>query len=222
MSVTIITGLTGTGKTYFMTRQALKHAEKNPDMPIFSNYHIKNDLFPRRVEYFDDPEKLEKMERCIVLIDDGAIWFNSRRWQDFSYNLQYKIINNRKDGLKIYVTTQYYGSLESTIRENCHFYYECKKLMGSDEFSKKVWGIIRVNQFYPDLADKIKRKPISTDWFLLRKKYIDLYDTYEKIKQAPLSDRELKKEVKEQKKRGRKAKILEKKRERITLEVKRE
>jgi hypothetical protein len=210
MSVTIISGLTGTGKTYFMTKLALKHAIAFPDMPIYANYHINNDLFPKKIEYFDDPEKLSDISHALVLIDDGAIWFNNRRWHEFSYDLQYKIINNRKDGLKIYVTTQYFEGIESTIRENCHFYYECEKLIGSGEFSKKIWGIIRVRQYYPRLHDKIRRKPLSSKYFLLRKKYTDMYDTYEKITRKMSIDK--KNEVKYSKKLFRKYNKIEKKR----------
>jgi len=211
MSISIITGLTGSGKTYFMTREALKLSEKLPNVPILANYHVKD--FPRKVEYFDNPNFLLNIEKAIVLIDDGAIWFNSRRWHEFSYDLQYKIINNRKDGLKIYVTTQYFDGIESTIRENCHYYYECTKLFGSGEFSEKVWGVIRARQYYPRLHDKIRRKPISSKYFFLKKKYVDLYDTYEKINPLVPKDKAYKKEaIKQHKKQEKKYKIIRKKR----------
>jgi len=210
--IQIISGLTGSGKTYMMTRLALKHSERVPEVPIYANYHFKDSVFAKQPHYFSSPKQLEDIQHAIVLIDDGAIWFNARNWREFSYEMQYKIINNRKDGLKIYITTQYMRGLDSVIRENCHYYYECKKVMGSDEYAKKVWGLIKASQYYPDLYDKVKRRPISTKYFLIRQKFVDTYDTYEKIERKPLTTKELSQEVKIERKESRRQKKLEKKR----------
>jgi hypothetical protein len=215
MAIHIITGLTGTGKTYFMTRLAQKMVQDAKiDWSLYANYHLKAEGFAKRPIYFDNPMDFLKMERAIVLIDDGAIWFGSRQWAKLPWEVQHKIINNRKDGIQVFVTTQFFESLDRTFRENCHKYYECEKLIGSQEHSEKIWGIIRVRRFPPRLYDKIRRKPLETHYFFLRKKYADLYDTYEKVAPRPFDGSEGRKMIKEAREQLKNAFILSEKRKR--------
>jgi len=215
MAIHIITGLTGTGKTYFMTRLAQKMVQDTKQSwSLFANYHLKQDAFTIKPEYFDNPMAFLDMERAIVLIDDGAIWFGSRQWSKLPWEVQHKIINNRKDGIQVFVTTQFFESLDRTFRENCHKYYECEKIMGSGEHAAKIWGIIRVRRFPPRTYDKIRRKSLETRYFVLRKKYTDLYDTYEKIIPRPFDGKDGRKMVKEAREQNKTAEVLTERRAR--------
>jgi hypothetical protein len=163
----------------------LKEFENLPkDFILCANTHI--DLpanFNREIRYINSPRELLDIERAIVVIDDAGIWFASRQWDKLDPRIQDKIINNRKDGLRIWVTTQFLEGIDKYIRLNAHQYWEAEKWMGSDEFAppEKVWGIIRVKRYHPRMHDKIRRKRLETKTFFLRKKYIKLYDTYEKV-----------------------------------------
>jgi len=185
MSVNIVCGLTGSGKTYFVLRTVLELLKKLPeDFILATNTPIQlPDDFDREVKFISTPKELLELRRAIVIIDDGGIWFGSRQWDKLDPRIQDMIINNRKDGLRIYVTTQFLEGIDKYIRMNCHQYWEAEKWFGSDEYAPpdKVWGVIRVKRYHPRMHDKIRRKRLETKYFLIRNKYISLYDTYAKV-----------------------------------------
>lgn len=185
MSVNLVCGLTGSGKTYFVIRTILKEFKKLPDdFILVTNTPISLPKdFNREVRFIDSPRDLLGLSRAIVVVDDGGVWFASRQWDKLDPRIQDMIINNRKDGLRMWITTQFLEGIDKYIRLNCHQYWEAEKIMGSDEFAppEKVWGIIRVKRYHPRMHDKIRRKRLETKTLLLRRKYIDLYDTYAKV-----------------------------------------
>jgi hypothetical protein len=183
MSINIVCGLTGSGKTYFVVRRILEEMKKLPkNFILVTNTHINLPKdFDREVRYISSPKDLLEIEMAVVVIDDAGIWFASRQWDRLDPRIQDKIINNRKDGLRVWVTTHFMEGIDKYIRLNAHQYWEAEKVMGSDEFAEKVWGIIRVKRFHPRMHDKIRRKRLETKTYLLRDKYIKLYDTYEKV-----------------------------------------
>ncbi len=198
MAIHIITGLTGTGKTYFMTRIAQQFiTESGGKWALYGNYHLKESGFLVKPNFINNPAEFLNIEKAVVLIDDGAVWFGARQWLKLPWEIQHKIINNRKDAIQVFVTTQFFESLDRTFRENCHKYYECEKLIGSSEHSKNVWGVIRVRRYAPRFYDKIRRKPLETRYLFIRKKYTDLYDTYEKINPMAFDSKEGKLAIKE-------------------------
>lgn len=191
MAVIAICGWTGSGKTYVALRLAEEITRRNNGrMGLSANFHINSKGFLVHPEYFGDPMEFIGMEKKVCILDDGATWFGARRWQDLPFEVQDKIINNRKDGLKIIVTTQYFDSLDKMIRENCHQYWECTKLFGPEDEDmnpEKPWGLIKVVRYHPRDWDKIRRRPLDKKYFLVRKKYTDMYDTYEKVRPRPPS-----------------------------------
>ena len=182
MSLYGIAGLTGGGKTYIMTRwgiDALKKAK--PDVLLYACYHINYAPLQDRIKYFNTVRDFVDMENAIVLIDEASIWFNSRNWNNLDPQVQYKILQHRKDGLRIYATAQFWDGVDKYVRQNAHKYFEVNKVMGSDETEEKVWGLITVREYPPRFYDKIRRPTIRTNYYLIRKKYIDLYNTFEKV-----------------------------------------
>lgn len=182
MSIFAICGLTGEGKTYAMTRmglEALEHAKQGVE--LYACYHINYPPQQHRIHYFNTMRELVDLENAIVLIDEGSVWFNNRQWQKLDPRVQYKFLQHRKDGLRIYVTSQFFDGMDKIVMRNVHKYFEVKKYLGSDEQAEKVHGLIRLIEFAPRLHDKIRRRPLGSKWFLLRKKYVEYYNTYEKV-----------------------------------------
>jgi len=182
MSIFALCGLTGSGKTYLMTRIGISLLEKsNESVQLYACYHITYAPLQHRIHYFNSMKELVDIENAIVLIDEGSIWFNSRLWNNLDPRVQYKFLQHRKDGLRIYVTSQFFDGMDKVVRLNTHKYYEIKKVFGSDEDAEKVYGLIRMTEFAPRAHDKIRRSPISSEYFLLRRKYVDMFNTHEKV-----------------------------------------
>lgn len=192
MSLNIVCGLTGSGKTYFIIRMIEKELKKLPeDFFVASNTPI--NLPPewgRKFLLIHNPKDLLDLERAVVIVDDAGSdrWFSARGWLKLDPRIQDKIINNRKDRLRIWASTQFYDSIDKYLRLNIHHYWEAVKIMGSDEFSKRVWGLHRYKRFHPRMADKIRRRKLQGKWFWLRRKYIDMFDTYAKVTDEKKTD----------------------------------
>jgi hypothetical protein len=220
MSLYGIAGLTGEGKTYVMTRLGIKELERSkPDVQLYACYHINYPELQDRIHFFDSTKEFLSMENAIVLIDEASIWFNSRNWNSLDPKVQYKILQHRKDGLKIFATAQFWDGVDKYVRQNAHRYYEVKKIIGSDETQENVWGLVRLRQYPPRLYDKIRRPVLSTEYFMIRKKYVEYYNTFEKV--TPNSnaknkkeDREAREETKELQKKIEKETFLQVKRSR--------
>lgn len=185
MSVYGIAGLTGSGKTYVMTRMGIEMLRKaKPHVKLYATYHITCPELQDRIFYFRSLKVFYELENAIVLLDDAPVWFNSRNWNNLPPEVQIKIIEHRKDCLKIICTAQFWDGVDKNLRENAHRYYEVNKIFGKEDeeiLYSKPWGVIRLTQFPPRRYDKIKRKVISTQYYLIRKKYVDLYNTFEKV-----------------------------------------
>jgi len=182
MSIFAISGLTGEGKTYVMTRMGIDLLEKSSESTqLYSCFHLKYPKLQHRIHYFNSIKELVDIENAIVLIDEGSVWFNSRMWMSLDPRVQYKFLQHRKDGLKIFVTSQFFDGMDKVVRKNTHRYFEVRKWFGSEENAEKVHGVIVLSEFSPRSFDKIRRNVISRKYFLLRKKYVEYYNTFEKV-----------------------------------------
>jgi len=198
MSIFALCGLTGSGKTYLMTRIGISLLEKsNESVQLYACYHIYYPPLQHRIHYFNSMKELVDLENSIVLIDEGSIWFNSRLWNHLDPRVQYKFLQHRKDGLRIYVTSQFFDGMDKVVRQNTHKYFEIRKIFGSDEDAEKVYGLIRMTEFAPRAFDKIRRSAISTEYFLIRRKYVDMFNTHEKVNPTKKISSMSKEEVKE-------------------------
>jgi len=93
--INIIVGKPGEGKTYLLTRLAIKFLKQGRD--VYSNYFIdydkifkiKNDSLGH-LHYWVSVSELVNLRSGIVLIDECQIYFNSRKWKNLPEQLQYK------------------------------------------------------------------------------------------------------------------------------------
>jgi hypothetical protein len=183
MSINIICGLTGSGKTYAMTKIGLALLEKaSPEVNLYTcGYHVSHDDLQHRIFYVNDLKALTELERGIVLIDEIGIWFSARNWSNLDPRVQYKFQQHRKDGLIIYGTTQWFDSVDRVIRQLTHKYFECKKIFSSAETAEKVWGLIRMTEYMPWQYDKTRRQVLGSEYYFITKKRCESYDTFEKV-----------------------------------------
>jgi len=166
-----------------MTKIGLELLEKAaPEINLYTcGFHVKHEDLQHRIFYVNDLKKLTELERGIVLIDEIGIWFSARQWNKLDPRIQYKFQQHRKDGLIIYGTTQWFDSIDRVIRQLTHRYFEVKKLCASEESAAKVWGVLKMSEFRPWQYDKIRRTAIDNEYFFIRKKYCEAYDTFEKV-----------------------------------------
>lgn len=121
--ITVVEGLTGAGKTYFMTRLLL--AEQKLGYPIHANYPL---VFPNEnenVNRFHTLPDIYHLTQGIVAIDEGQKFFDARRWQSFPISFAEKLAQHRKHHLDIYTTSQSFSHIDKRFRDLVHELYTC-------------------------------------------------------------------------------------------------
>jgi len=180
--ITVITGLTGSGKTWFMSRLLLN--DWKAGFSVFANFPL---MFPNDNENVFRWHQLDELYRLtsgVIAIDEGQKLFDARRWGSLPISFSEKIAQHRKHFLDIYTTTQDIGHIDLRVRSNIHELYNCQSLFRfpKNDREKPVLQLIRVTR---------KQRVVTSDtdrlqWQVVGKKYFwisrfftkTLYNTY--------------------------------------------
>jgi len=167
MSINLLTGLPGSGKTTALVAIALQalSEEKN----VYTHFHIETNsahLFRWR-----GLDELAKITDGIIILDEAQVWFNSRNWKDLPDELQYKLQQHRKQGVHIWATVQNIARLDTVMRELVSNFYVCKRVFVIPFFHPKNKNDIRfafynIKEFQPEDAQKKERKRLQSRWYL--------------------------------------------------------
>lgn len=142
--ITVITGLTGTGKTWLMTRLMLKDYKAGAE--IFANFPL---YFPNdneRVSRWHNLDELYNLNGGVIAIDEGQKLFDARRWGSLPVSFAEKIAQHRKHFLDIYTTTQDIAHIDLRVRSNIHELYNCQSVFRwpRNDRVKPILQLIRV------------------------------------------------------------------------------
>lgn len=180
--IVVITGLTGSGKTWFLVNKLLLPDRKSGAV-IYANFPL---IFPNdneSVTRWHNLDELYHLNNGVIAIDEGQKLFDARRWSSLPISFAEKIAQHRKHYLDIYTTTQDFGHIDIRVRSNIHELYNCYSLFRfpRNDRIKPLFQIIRVVK---------KRRMLASDdrivWTILNKKYFLLsrlwtkerYNTY--------------------------------------------
>jgi len=169
MSIHILTGKPGTGKTARLTAIGFSFLEKGVD--VYSNYKL--NYSGKNLHYYKSIEDILHIRKGIILMDEAQIYFNSRKWDRLPESWQYKLQQHRKQGLHIYGTVQNIKRLDTLMRELVSNYYECTK----------IFNLVLVREY--DISESEKKQNRTLFWttyFFITKKIKNSYDTLEEIK----------------------------------------
>lgn len=183
MSVTLISGRPGTGKTFWMTKHLFKSLAKT-DLKIYCNYSLKKEviekLLPKNAKgrtkdiiYWKRLTDLEDVKEGIIYMDETHVYMNSRRWKDLPEEMERLLAQHRKRGLHIVGTVQSPNRIDTIFRELVDFWY----VMENRYLFFVKW------EFNID-DDKQKKFALSKRWIWKNKKIYEMYDTLEGIENA--------------------------------------
>lgn len=180
--IVVITGLTGSGKTWFMVNKLMLPDHK-AGAHIYANFPLK---FPNDNEgttRFHNLDETYRLVNGVIAIDEGQKLFDARRWASLPVSFAEKIAQHRKHFLDIYTTTQDFGHIDNRVRDNIHERYHCRSLFRYPR-NDRVKPMLQLI-----LVTKKQRKAGADDrviWETVGKKYYwlstlwtkTLYDTY--------------------------------------------
>lgn len=177
--ITVITGLTGSGKTWLMAQMLLKEWRLGSD--IYTNFPL---LFPdrERITRWHNLDELYRLTRGVIAIDEGQKLFDARRWGSLPVSFSEKIAQHRKHFIDIITTTQDLGHIDLRVRSNVHELYNCQSLFRFPRADrvKPILQLIKITR---------KRRTIENEritWLKIKHKYYflsrfwtrTLYNTY--------------------------------------------
>jgi len=206
MAIFIITGKPRHGKTYWLASQIprwLKEA-KNEGVKLYPNFkinyellgyeNIEGDIYSAADR--DDPTKLiyywrninawNYMSKGRILVDEASRYFNPRKWAMLSEDTEVKLQQHGKEDLTIWGTTQHYSRLDVTLRILVERFLDVQMIFGNPSNKKSLFPkICRLREYYLEDMERAERlgkentqvEPIYQEYFFIRKKYGNLYDT---------------------------------------------
>lgn len=178
--IIVITGLTGSGKTWFMTRLMLNDWKNGAE--IYANFPL---YFPNeneRVSRWHNLDELYHLTNGVIAIDEGQKLFDARRWSSLPISFAEKIAQHRKHFLDIYTTTQDVGHIDLRLRSNIHELFNCYSIFRypRNDRVKPIFQIIKITKRQRRENDNriIWEKVKTKIHFISRYWTRELYNTY--------------------------------------------
>jgi hypothetical protein len=112
MATSAIIARPGHGKSFVCTSIARRNLARG--RRVFANYTIKGATLFTLDELADLPPG-------VVIIDEAASWFHSRRWNQMGDELLGKWNQTRKAGWELFIATQHEANLDTVIRRNIQY-----------------------------------------------------------------------------------------------------
>lgn len=127
--VTIFCGRQGSGKTIGIVEQLERIKEAYPKALICTNIHyLKQDL--PLTDWRQLLELRNGTDGVVFVIDEIQNEYDNSKWKDFPEGLLSVITQQRKQRIKIYLSSQVYTRVVKQIREQCFDVIECKTFLG--------------------------------------------------------------------------------------------
>jgi len=197
-------GLESSGKSLKLAMTAAKIAYRNSawkkatgiTRPIVANTIFKKDFKDFVVNELEipilnwsDTHELPDLKDCDLFIDELGRYFDARLWSDLSADVRGWIGQAAKLGVEIYSASQNFEQVDVTYRRLVNHLYEITKLVGSNRPTntrppiKYVWGVCMMQEFQAQNYTEKERVALAfPDFFLIEKKYCEIFDTSQMFK----------------------------------------
>lgn len=150
--IILITGLTGSGKTWFMSRLLYKRWKKGEN--VHANFSLTFPKADERVNRWYNLSEIYSITKGVIGIDEGQKLFGARAWMFLPVEFSDKIASHRHQYLDVITTTQDLGHIDVIVRNNIHELYNCRS----------IWRFPKNERTHPLLQIiKITRKQRSFD-----------------------------------------------------------
>lgn len=182
--ITVITGLTGSGKTFLMSRLALR-ARKEGEM-IYPNMNF---IFPNNNEgvvRWHHLSETYNLTHGTICIDEGQKLFDAHLWPFLPIAFAEKIASHRHHFLNILTTTQDFGHIDIRVRTNVHELYNCRSIFRFPKNDRKkpilqMISVVRKQRSFDDVMG-VKWARVGEKKYFISKFFTkELYNTYANI-----------------------------------------
>lgn len=176
--LTAYCGRQGAGKSISMVEYANRIHSRFPDCIIVANFDYKYADYIMQ-DWRDLLFIRNGKKGVLFLIDEIHSEYSSADWKDFPESLLSEISQQRKQRVKICVTSQVYSRIVKPIREQAFSVVQCFTLKGRWTFNREYDA--RDYEIYCDNSDRKKLKYLRKSSFIQSDFLRRCYNTYEKI-----------------------------------------
>lgn len=198
MTIFLLTGSPGSGKSMHMAQ--IIHYQVKYKHPVIANFEINTDGYKDASTFWYcpneslTPENLENFARWYfgteghefgeskikVFIDEAQIKFSNRDWNAPDRAAWVKFFTlHRKLGMDIYIVAQFHEMIDKQIRALVEYEVNHRKVNNVGWFGKVVSVLMLGHPVFVGVTRWYGQKMrLSAEWFMGRKKYYRLYDTY--------------------------------------------
>lgn len=179
--IVLITGLTGSGKTWFMTRLMLEDWKLGSE--IYANFPLTFPNNNERVSRWHNLDEVYHLSNGVIGIDEGQKLFDARRWASLPVSFAEKIAQHRKHFLDIYATSQDIGHIDLRVRSNIHELYNCQSIFRfpRNDRVKPILQMVKITRKkrIVNSEDRLKFEKINHRFVFISRFWTkDLYNTY--------------------------------------------
>jgi len=176
--------------------------EKPVPRPIVSNMIFMKPFFEMvtleyniPIIYWEKIEDLIEYEQCDVIWDEVGNYLDATKWALLSSDVKKWLTQGAKVGIEIYGTSQDFEQVDKSFRRLTNHLFYITKIIGSPRPSntrppiKRIWGFCMMREMNPKTyksnqeLTQIKGDVMQIPtFFMIQKKYCDIFDTTQKIK----------------------------------------
>lgn len=125
--ITLILGLTGSCKTWLMTR--LLEERHNAGADLFVNYKLYFSDNGAKITRWWCLDDLYKFTNGAIGFDEGQQLLDATKWASLPVMFKDMICQHRHSYLDIYLTTQDLMQIDISVRRNVHELYSCQTIL---------------------------------------------------------------------------------------------
>src|SRR3989304_3528977 len=188
MAIYVVDGLPRHGKTAWVVSHVPKWLKEARDKgwKLYSNVWIKveqikwitkaykkptdciGDIYPKKdrdnpkklLYYWRDLDAWEHMTHGTIIADEAQRYFNARRWQTLSDDIEMKLTQHGKDELDVYACTQHYTRIDAVCRVITEKFYRVTRTLG---FGNTTWTA-RITEHYLHELERWERNPEAYEY----------------------------------------------------------
>lgn len=206
--INVVTGLPGSGKSYFLANLTVDLLYRNRKWfeksgirrQVATNLKMSKEIEDEFgwgtdesfITYWLDAEEVPKLRDCDVIWEEMGVIVDSRSWENMPLELRRWFAQHRHRGIEIYGNVQEFADVDVAVRRLTQNLDYLIKLCGSRDphptapTVKFVWGCVARFSLdaknYKEDEKFTKGRIIPNGFFFLSKNVVKLYDMHNDIK----------------------------------------
>jgi len=144
------------------------------------------------LKFWKNLDELVRVQEADVICDEVGNYFDARGWENLTLDVRRWLTQGAKTGIEFYGGAQDFAQVDKAFRRlvEAGNLKHIVKVAGSRRPAatkppvKRIWGICTMRSLNPQAYDEDKKEfsgGLFPSFFLIRKKYCEIFDTQQKL-----------------------------------------